>query len=240
MRFDLQPAFILHRRPFRNTSLLLEAFTAVHGRIALVARGANQSKSRLRSILQPFTPLLLSWTENAELGTLSAAEERQPAYPIPSKRLLSGLYLNELLLRLLTRHDPHPELFTPYEQALQGLTQAPNEELVLRYFEKNLLDQLGYGLPLSADCQTGEPIQAERYYCYHAQQGVQALADSDLIVPGRIAGRTLLAVRENRLDELTEPDELRQLKLMMRAAINAHLDKPLRSRQVMTKLYQRR
>ncbi|MCB1809552.1 MAG: DNA repair protein RecO, partial [Candidatus Competibacteraceae bacterium] len=106
MRTELQPAFVLHRRPFRNTSLLLEAFTREHGRIGLVARGASRPKARLRALLQPFTPVLLAWLEGAELATLSAAEERGLPYAMPSARLLSGFYLNELLLRLLTRHDP--------------------------------------------------------------------------------------------------------------------------------------
>ena len=235
MRFDLQPAFILHRRPFRNTSLLIEAYTQEQGRIGLIARGASRPKARLRGILQAFTPLWLSWVEGSELGTFKAAEERGAAYAIAPERLLSGLYLNELLLRLMARHDPYPQVFQAYERALQGLMQISNEELVLRRFEKILLDELGYGLQLSTDIRTGESIQAEKNYCYHTQQGPQAISETS--VPGTITGRALLALRDNRLDELTGPGELKQIKFMMRAAIAAHLDKPLRSREIMAKLY---
>ena len=235
MRTELQPAFVLHRRPFRNTSLLLEAFTREHGRIGLVARGASRPKARLRALLQPFTPVLLAWLEGAELATRSAAEERGLPYAMPSARLLSGFYLNELLLRLLTRHDPYPRLFDAYQDALLGLMQADTEEPLLRQFEKTLLDELGYGLQLGVDSVSGKPVQPDQRYHYNPQQGpwlAQGISHD-----WTISGRALLALQN---DQLSEPQDLHEVKRLMRAAIGTHLDKPLRSREIMLNIQRRR
>lgn len=235
MRTELQPAFVLHRRPFRNTSLLLDAFTREHGRIGLVARGASRPKARLRALLQPFTPVLLAWLDGAELATLSAAEEYGLPYAMPSARLLSGFYLNELLLRLLTRHDPYPRLFDAYQDALLGLMRADTEEPLLRQFEKTLLDELGYGLQLDVDSVSGEPVQPGRRYCFEPQQGLWLAQEASR--DWTIAGRALLALQSG---QLSEPQDLREVKQLMRVAIGTHLDKPLRSREIMLNIQRRR
>ena len=111
MRVLLQSSFVLHRRPYRDTSLLLEVFSQEYGRLGLVARGAVSPRSRWKGLLQPFAPLLLSWSGAGELATLTAAEEAGCPIPLPPHRVLAGLYINELLLRLLPRLDPHPGLF---------------------------------------------------------------------------------------------------------------------------------
>ncbi len=123
-RVSLQPAYVLHHRPYRDSSLLLEIFTPDHGRVGLVARGARSPKSRLYGVLQPFQPLLISWVGRGELATLSGAEANGPPQRLQGKSVISGFYINELLLRLLHRHDPHAALFDGYARTLPLLAQA--------------------------------------------------------------------------------------------------------------------
>ena len=218
MRVLLQPAFVLHRRPYRDTSLLLEVFSQDQGRLGLVARGAAASRSRLKGLLQPFAPLLLSWSGAGELATLTAAEEGGRPIPLPPHRVLAGLYVNELLLRLLPRLDPHPGLFAAYETLLAELVAAPGEEPPLRRFEKRLLEELGYGLTLDREAASGTPIVAEEHYCYVLDRGPLAAGQAQAGVP--ISGRGLLALRDGML---TDPAVLKEVKRLTRAALAEQL-----------------
>ncbi|MCB1823121.1 MAG: DNA repair protein RecO [Candidatus Competibacteraceae bacterium] len=218
MRVLLQPAFILHRRPYRDTSLLLDAFSHDHGRLGLVARGAASARSRLKSVLQPFVPLLLSWSGTGDLAALTAAEETGRPAPLPPGQVLAGLYVNELLVRLLPRWDSLPGLFAAYRVLLAELTTAADAEPSLRRFEKCLLEELGYGLSLEREAASGMPIIAERRYCYVLDRG--PLAD-DPGAPGvSISGRGLLALRDGIL---ADPAVLREVKRLTRAALAAQL-----------------
>jgi DNA repair protein RecO (recombination protein O) len=217
MRVLLQPAFVLHRRPYRDTSLLLEGFGQDHGRLGLVARGAAGPRSRLKGLLQPFAPLLLSWTGAGELVTLTAAEEAGRPFPLPPQRVLAGLYVNELLLRLLPRLDPHPGLFAAYRQLLAELATASGEEPPLRRFEKRLLEELGYGLTLDREAASGAPIVAEQQYCYVLDRGPLA-GQVGAGVP--ISGRGLLALRDGVLGD---PAVLKEVKRLTRAALAEQL-----------------
>src|SRR5262244_4451478 len=164
-RRDEQPAFVLHTYPYRETSAIVETFTAGYGRVALVARGAKRTRSELRSVLQAFQPLTLSWSGTGELKTLIRAEWRGGLPLVGGSALLCGFYLNELLLKLLAREDPHPRLFADYEAALQELASGAEQAPVLRRFELTLLTELGYALPLVREADTGAPIDpATRYY----------------------------------------------------------------------------
>ncbi len=218
MRVLLQPAFVLHRRPYRDTSLLLEVFSQDQGRLGLVARGAAASRSRLKGLLQPFAPLLLSWSGAGELATLTAAEEGGRPIPLPPHRVLAGLYVNELLLRLLPRLDPHPALFAAYETLLAELVAAPGEEPPLRRFEKRLLEELGYGLTLDREAASGTPIVAEEHYCYVLDRGPLAAGQTQVGVP--ISGRGLLALRDGILND---PAVLKEVKRLTRAALAEQL-----------------
>ncbi|MFO1422575.1 MAG: DNA repair protein RecO [Candidatus Competibacteraceae bacterium] len=218
MRVLLQPAFVLHRRPYRDTSLLLEVFSQDHGRVSLVARGAVGPRSRLKGLLQPFAPLLLSWAGAGELATLTAAEEAGLPASLPPHRVLAGLYVNELLMRLLPRLDPHPSLFAAYPLLLAELATAVGEEPPLRRFEKCLLDELGYGLTLDCEAVSGTPIVAEERYCYVLDRGPLAASPSEVGVP--ISGRGLLALRDGILND---PAVLREVKRLTRAALAVQL-----------------
>jgi len=205
---QLEPAYLLSVKRYRETSALLEAFTRSHGRVGLVARGARGERSRLRGVLQPFQPLLLSWHEGGELGTLRAAEPAGAAPVLRGEAVFSGWYLNELALRLLQRRDAHPLLFDAYAAALGGLGGA-GAEAALRIFEKRLLAEIGYGLHLP-QAGAGEWLEPEG-------DGAWRVAEPG---PRAYAGASLQALAEERLDS---PQALRDARRLLRAALARHL-----------------
>lgn len=232
-RVSLEAAWILHHYPYRDSSLLLEVFTREHGRIGLVARGARSAKGRLRSQLQILRPLLLSWSLRGELGTLTGAEPRGVLEVLPGRQILYACYLNELLLRLLTRHDPHPRLYDAYEEALVRLPASADE--ALRIFEKRLLQELGYGLLLDQEADTGEALLPDAVYEYQLERGpvrCDGVRENGLL----LRGTSLLALYN---DDLSDPQACREVKFLMRAALARYLGpKPLRTREVLRQLTQ--
>lgn len=233
MRLQQQPAFILHQRDYSETSLLLEVYTANHGRIGLIAKGARRASSRLRGVLKPFQRLLIGWSGKGELAVLTGAEADGPGCPLEGAALYCGFYLNEVLLRLLHRHDPHGALFDAYEAALQRLRMDTSNEPVLRVFEKNLLRELGYGLVLDQDIEARTPIDGRAMYDYILDRGPVRLAHPELNRPVegvRVRGTSLLALAQ---ESLSDPVALRDAKALMRAALARHLgDRPLHSRKL--------
>ena len=226
-QITVQRAVVLHRRPYRNTSALVEIFSEAHGRVGLVARGIQRGKAPLRGVLQPFVPLLLSWRSGGELGTLTAAEAAGRAPQLQGTRLFSGFYVNELVMRLLHRHDPHPGLFAVYLDTLLRLAHEQDEEPALRAFELCLLDELGYGLVLEHDVMSGEAIVAGRVYRYVVEQGpmLEKTAEDAGI---RVQGDTLLALAAAR--EFGAASRV-EAKRLMRALLAHYLGgRPLRAR----------
>ncbi len=216
----LAPAYVLHRRPYRDSSLLLECFSRDYGRVGLVARGG---RGRLAGVLQPFAPLLLSWTGGGELKTLTQAESDGYADPLQGGALAAAFYLNELLLRACARLDAHPVVFEAYARALAALTGGMADEPALRRFERDLLAQLGYGLQLEHDVDGAAIDPAARYH-YQSERGLIRAPD------GELPGAALLALRE---DALAEPAHLFACKRLLRAQLAWHFgDKPLKSRQM--------
>jgi len=138
-RVNLEPGYVLHSREYRDTSRILEVFTQRHGRLTLFARGARGPKSKLASLLMPFRALLLSWSGRGDAAQLTSAEPHVENTPLPSRQVMSGFYLNELIMTLITRHDPQPALFDDYAEALRRLASDATPEPVLRIFEKRLL-----------------------------------------------------------------------------------------------------
>jgi DNA repair protein RecO (recombination protein O) len=225
MRVTLEPAFVLHRRPWRDSSLILDIFSLNHGRCSLIARGARRPSARLHGLLQPFNPLLLSWTQKGELGTLTAAEGRG-MLALQGRAVISGFYVNELLMKLLARHDAHPELYQAYECVLAELAAAGmgpetgGEQRALRRFEKILLDETGYGLVLDRDTD-GAPVDAGAEYDYYPERGPVLVAtgvrDSlDAKHCVRVSGRSLLALDRGELDDAAI---LREVRSLMRLAL---------------------
>lgn len=233
-----QPAYVLHSKPYRDTSLLIEVFAPEYGRVGLVARGARSAKSRMRGVLQPFRPLLMSWSGKGDLATLVSAEENGSLFWLTGRALMSGFYLNELLLRLLHRHDPYPTLFKSYDLALRKLALQSDEHLqqALRIFEKELLRDIGYGLVLDHDVITGQPIEAEGMYRYHMEKGPERIAGMHVAstVGIIVHGHTLLGLARN---ELCGVITLRESKRLLREMLAVHLGrKPLHSRELYSEI----
>ncbi len=230
-RVQLEPAFLLHHYAWRESSRIVEIFSRGHGRVSLFARGARRGKSALPSSLQPFGELLVSWSASGEAGQLSGAERNGAAAVLAGDRLMSGFYLNELLLRLLPRHDPHPVLYDAYAAVVSGLGDpAVDPARGLRIFEKRLLEELGWGLDLACEAGSGAAIEPQRAYRYRIDGGAQALdgvADDPLV----FAGASLLSLASERLDD---PGHLADARRLLRAALDQCLDgRPLRTREVM-------
>jgi DNA repair protein RecO (recombination protein O) len=229
MRVSQEPAYVLHHHDYGETSLLLEMFTRRHGRLGVIAKGARRARSPLRSALIPFQPLVMGFSGRGELPTLTAAEPAGLAPAIAGEALFCGLYLNELLLRLLHRHDPHERLFESYSEALGRLGEGQNTEAALRVFEKRLLEDIGFGLVLDHDVQDGAPIQPGHLYRYIPERGpVPApAADGEGIA---VQGASLLALARECLDDAPTR---REVKHLMRALLARHLgDRPLTSRSL--------
>src|SRR3990167_1545961 len=144
-RISFQPAFVLHRRSYRETSFLVELFTPDHGRLTVTARGVRQAKSPSQGLLQPFTPLIVSWSGKGELMTLAQVDAHGEVRRLRGDALFAGFYLNELLMALLQKWDAHQRLFKVYDEALCALQELPLNQRALREFEKILLEELGYG-----------------------------------------------------------------------------------------------
>jgi DNA repair protein RecO (recombination protein O) len=237
-RVELTPGYVLHHQPWRDTSRILEVLTRDHGRLTLFARGVRGPKSRLCGVLQPFTPLLLSWTGRGEAPQLTAAEldpaQAQFCVPLPPPCILSGFYLSELVMTLTVRHDPQPDIYHHYHRALCALKAGLRLERELRLFEKRLLDTLGYGIDL-ASLREGEAIADAKYYHYRPSDGLHdAAADS----PGRISGSTLRSLAEERLED---PVELEQARLLLRVALGQCLEgRTLKTRKVARSMFQLR
>ena len=234
-RVVLEPAFLLHHRDWSDTSRILDFITRGHGRVTLFARGARRPKSPLRPALQLFVPLLVSWSGPGDGGQLTGAELAEGAAPLPPGRLMSGFYLNELLLRLTHHEDAMPDVFDIYARAVEGLRSGDSEQPVLRRFEKALLGCLGYGLELATEAGMGEPIAAERYYHFHAGHGFVRAAET--AIEGAFHGEDLLALAADRLDS---PATLRAARRLLRESLAYCLDgRGLKSREVMLALRRR-
>ncbi|MDD2700949.1 MAG: DNA repair protein RecO [Sideroxydans sp.] len=232
-RIQDDPAFVLHSYPFRETSLIVEVFSRNHGRVPLVARGARRPRSAVRGLLMGFQPLTLSWFGKHELRTLHSAEWQGGQPQLQGTALLCGFYLNELLLNLMARDDPHESLFDYYQQTLQRLAQEQDHAFTLRSFEKHMLQELGYALSLETEAGSGRPVVPERSYRYILERGAVAeTADSTQGMP--VAGKTLL---DMAADDYRDAVTARQSKQLMRMLLDHHLaGKPLHTRELMRDL----
>jgi DNA repair protein RecO (recombination protein O) len=228
-RQESREAFVLHGYAYRETSLLLEVFTRAFGRVSMVARGARSPRSPLRGVLLAFQPLALSWFGKGEVRTLARAEWVGGQPVLRGEALLCGFYLNELLLRLLPREDPHDALFSRYSETLPRLALESGSAPALRSFERALLKELGYAMTLERDSANGSAIDPAKTYTYDPERGPVEVNGSSGAEP-LVSGRTLLDMAR---DDYADPGTQQQAKALMRTLINHRLEyQPLKSRQI--------
>ncbi len=223
-----QLAYILHKRPYRESSQILDIFTREHGRISLMSRGSRAARSRTAGSLQLFSPLLVSWQGRSSLPSLRNVERADIKPPgLVHKAMFSALYLNELLTYLLHDNDPQQAIFDLYHHSLYDLAQTDAIEMALRHFEIELLSQLGFALEFAGEAGTGEPVHADRAYCYVAGHGVVDAAHAARFAgqaPVSVAGATLLDLAARNYDAIgADRDRQRQVKHMMRHILAFHL-----------------
>ena len=209
-RMDQEPGYVLHSYPYKESSLIVEVFTRRHGRAGLLARGARRPRSAIRGMLLAFHPLGLSWSGSGELGTLRTVDWAGTHRAPSGLGLMCGFYLNELLLRLVPRDDPHERLFDAYAESLRKLAVAGNEAPVLRAFERRLLGELGYAPLLEHDAASGAPIDPERRYVYEPDRGPVAV-NANHAGPSALRGQTLLDIARDDYACADTRDEARRL-----------------------------
>lgn len=229
MQIELQRGFVLHRRPYSETSLLVDLFTEHNGRLTVLAKGARAKRSQWKSVLQPFTPLLLRWSGKGSLKTLTKAEPAALTLPLTQTALFSGFYVNELLTRVIEAETAQPDLFQYYLQCLTSLATAQNVEPCLRLFEFQLLKMLGYGVDFEHCAGSGEVIDETMTYQYREEKGfIASLLKNQLSFHGK-------ALRDFAALNFTDTDTLAAAKRFTRIALKPYLgDKPLKSRELFT------
>jgi len=233
---QLEAGFVLHQRPYRNTSQLVDCLTENHGVITLVAQGSRRPGAGQRAALQPFSSLYLSWVRRGELGRLTHAEAKPPAMMLSGEALLAGFYLNELLLRLMGRGDANAPAYSCYSRCLADLAHPSETSRALRLFELRFLEALGYGLGLEQDVETGDPIRPQGRYRFKPEHGISIQAES-ASGPDIFSGRELISLREERLDD---EGSLKAAKRLLRRALSVYLgERPLSTRSVLKDVYGR-
>ena len=230
-RIQLEPAYLLHHYAWRDSSRILEFMTRSQGRVSVFARAARRGGSTLPATLQPFSELLVSWTSRGDAGQLTGAERVRAPAALAGDRLMSAFYANELLIKLLPRHDPHPALFDAYATLLDRLHDGDGQQArALRLFEKRLLDELGWGLSLESDAGSGSPLEPLRSYRYRIDGGpevIDGVAEGTLV----FSGASLLSLAR---EELGDERSLADARRLLRAALDQCLDgRPLRTREVL-------
>ena len=231
-RVQQQAAFVLHQRPFRDSSQILDVLSREHGKLSLVARGSRGARSKLKGVLRPFLPLRLSWVQRSDLGTLTGAESAGSPLSLTGDALMAGYYANELLLNFLHRNDPQPEIFDLYSGALHALRARNDIAATLRHYEMVLLELLGYALMLDQESGTESPLDAGRSYEYRVEEGPVRVSRAEGTMV--FSGATLGAIAAQRFED---PDTLRSANRLLRHVIAYHLGgKELKTRKVQSEL----
>ena len=231
-RVELAQAFILHSRPYRETSLIVDVFGREYGRFSAVVKGGRRKNSRAKGLLQPFTPILISWLGKNELKTITQVELHKSPLVLRGDALYSGLYLNELLVKMLYKFDVHEEIFDQYEICLQSIADNGDIEKLLRQFELFLLANLGFGFSCNTEVINHNPVEPDRWYQFHADQGFMELPvrPSDKFKPFCFLGKELLSID---CGDYSDKRVKRSAKRLMRLALSPHLgNEPLKSRQL--------
>lgn len=229
MRVQQEPGYVVHTRPYSETSLFAELFSRHYGRLTAIAKGARRQKSKFRGALLPFRRLQVGWTGRSSLPVLTLAEPAETWVDVSGQSILCGFYINELVIKLLHRYDAHPELFDYYADAMRRLRGGEGREHVLRSFEKRLLAELGYAMNLDYEADGQRAIDPARTYRYVPHRGAVADgSDREQGVP--VSGAALQALRDETFgDDRT----LQECKRLMRVMISHQLEnRPLHARKL--------
>jgi DNA repair protein RecO (recombination protein O) len=226
-----QRAFVLHSYAYKESSLIVDLFTVENGRMAAVAKGAKRPASNLRGALLSLQPIEAIFSGRGEVKTLTQAQWL-PGQPwLTGQALMCGMYLNELLIKLLPREDPHPQLFESYAATLLTLAESREHGAILREFEINLLTEMGYGLELEKDVRSGLALKPDALYRYDPMSG-----PSEQGIGALVSGAALLSLARGRFDGPAIAAEARDF---VRTIINFHLERRvMRSSDVMHDLHQ--
>ncbi len=231
-RILLQAAYVLHRRPYRENSFLLEVFTREYGCLTVIAKGVRNKRSTLQGLLQPFIPLLISFAGKHDLMTLSHAEVSASAAHLQGDCLFAGFYLNELLLCLLHRWDAHAALYAAYEQTLLALQGDKLEQRILRCFEKYLLEELGYAILPRTESSLNALFSADCFYRFIPEEGfvISELDQHSARTANIFSGKSLLAfAKEDWQDEESLADARRLMRFVLAPLLGA---RPIHSRRL--------
>ena len=231
MRVESEPGFILHTIPYRETSLLVDIFTLNHGRLRCVAKGFRKpNKKGIAKTLFPYTEHHFQWQGRGELKTLIQADPIQAPVFLKQESLFVGLYINELLYKLLHQNDPHQSLYKFYRRLMTQLSSSEILQPVLRRFEMLLLEELGYGLVLDAEAETGQAVSSEHLYYYIPDQGLKLIQDPTADNLHAFSGADIMALGQGQLEQQSV---LRAAKKLTRQVIDFYLDgKELNSREL--------
>ena len=222
-----EPVFIIHQRPYSETSQILNLFSKNFGRVDVIAKGSKRPKSKFRSFMQPFMPLNASWSGRSQLKTLRNIEAfQQHQSLIEADHFLSALYMNELILNFLSNADPYPNLFDIYHEALKQFNFSDEHEPLLRIFEIRLLEEIGYAINFQTEALNPKEIESHQYYRYEPEQGFHLLSKDSQIK--KYSGKQIKSIEKM---DFSERDTLLTAKKLTRETIQFHLD----GKELMTK-----
>ena len=228
MKIDYTPCYILHRRNFSESSFILEIFSRDYGRINLIAKGAKKNKKYQGTNFDLYQKYNISWISKSELGILTGIDIIRSKTHFIAEKAITAFYINEIILKLLHRDEPHVKLFDIYELTLKKLFSNENEKIILRYFEKQLLESLGYGISLDHDVKTGLSIMPTQEYYYKIDSG--PTSDVSLSEEGmKISGKTLFELNNETLSDNKNINEAKNLLSMI---LRKHINQPLESRKL--------
>jgi DNA repair protein RecO (recombination protein O) len=229
-----EPAYLIHQRPYSETSQIINLFSRHYGRVDAIAKGSKRPKSKFKSFLQPFSPILVSWSGRSQLKTLRSVDISSGKQSnVSRKHLMSAFYLNELILSFLTTADPYPDLFDAYSLAINNLSNADSSEIILREFEIQLLTEIGYAINFQTEAMSSKKIEPNLSYRFIAEEGfVSSVTSSarDALIKGSV-------IQSIDRKDFSQPETMRAAKRIIRESVKYHLSgKELNTKKVVKSL----